>query len=84
MSPVGNLTGYQVDADGNVLWFPYSNDERVLLGRVAVAQFQGARWVRPVSVICPGLKQLDSGTPIVNPPAVEKNITSSAVETSQR
>jgi flagellar hook protein FlgE len=78
--PVGNLNGYEVDNDGNVIG-SYSNQERVLLGKVAVAQFQSPDGLASIGNMS-WLETGESGRPIINPGNSNKNISSSVVETS--
>lgn len=78
--PVGNLNGAEVDRDGNVI-ATYSNDERVLLGKVAVAQFQSPTGLTSIGNMS-WLETSDSGSPIINPSNSDKNITSGALELS--
>lgn len=78
--PVGNLTGYEVDTDGNVVG-SYSNQERVLLGKVAVAQFQSPDGLASIGNMS-WVETTESGKAILNPGNSNKNISSSVVETS--
>lgn len=78
--PVGNLNGYEVDNNGNVI-ASYSNEERVLLGKVAIAQFQAPAGLANIGNMS-WLETSESGSAILNPQNSDKNITSSVVETS--
>ena len=78
--PVGNLNGYEVDVNGNVVG-TYSNEERVLLGKIAVAEFQSVDGLASIGNMS-WLETTSSGAPILNPKNSDKNITASVVETS--
>ncbi len=78
--PVGNLNGYEVDTNGNVIG-TYSNQERVLLGKVAVAEFNSPDGLASIGNMS-WLETSESGSPTLNPSNSDKNITASVVETS--
>jgi flagellar hook protein FlgE len=78
--PVGIVNGTEIDKDGNVI-ATYSNDERVLLGKIALAEFQAPNGLTSIGNMS-WLETSDSGSPIINPGNSDKNISSGALELS--
>lgn len=78
--PVGTLAGYNVDPDGNLFGI-YSNQKQILLGRVAIAEFQSPTGMESIGNMSWVQTSL-SGSPIVNPQNSLKNIIAGQVETS--
>lgn len=78
--PVGKLNGYEIDRDGNVI-ATYSNDERVLVGKIAIAQFQSPGALATIGNMS-WLETSESGSPIINPNNSDGNINSGTLELS--
>ncbi len=77
---VGKLNGYEIDRDGQVI-ATYSNDERVLVGKIAIAQFQSPEGLSNIGNMS-WLESSESGSPIINPSTSNGNINSGALELS--
>lgn len=78
--PVGKLNGFEIDNDGNVI-ATYSNQERVLTGKIALANFQSPEGLSNVGNMS-WIETSQSGNAIVNPLNSEGNIMQGALEGS--
>ncbi len=78
--PVGKLSNYEIDGDGNLI-ASYSNQERVLLGKVAIAKFQSPGGLQSIGNMS-WVQSSASGSPIIDASNSNKNITAGEVETS--
>lgn len=78
--PIGNYTTYQIDSSGNVTSL-YSNSERVLIAKVAVAQFQSQSGLGSIGNMS-WVETGDSGAPILNAATGDNSINSGKLELS--
>ena len=77
---VGNYTGTQVDKNGNITAI-YSNNQRQLLGKIAIAEFQAPNGLQSIGNMS-WVETTASGSPTLSPDNSDNNIQSGALELS--
>jgi flagellar hook protein FlgE len=78
--PAGTMSTFQIDNNGNVI-ATYSNAQRLMLGQVAIANFQSPSGLASIGNMS-WVETTESGSPILNPTNSNNNISAGVLESS--